>query len=80
MNINKELRELDLKKNQQQKETLCERAEALIDSKNAKTAFVELQDLHQRWKDVGPVIDEFREALWERFKMATKAINIFVIF
>ncbi len=75
LNINKELRELDLKKNQQQKETLCERAEALIDSKNAKTAFVELQDLHQRWKDVGPVIDEYREALWERFKTATKAIN-----
>ncbi len=75
LNINKELRELDLKKNQQQKETLCQRAEDLIDSKNAKTAFVELQDLHQRWKDVGPVIDEYREALWERFKTATKAIN-----
>ena len=75
LKINKELRELDLKKNQQQKEQLCERAEALIESKNAKSAFVELQDLHQRWKDVGPVIDEFREALWERFKTATKAIN-----
>ena len=75
LKINKELRELDLKKNQQQKEQLCERAEALIESKNAKSAFVELQDLHQRWKDVGPVIDEFRETLWERFKTATKAIN-----
>jgi len=75
LNINKELRELDLKKNQTQKENFCEKAEALIDSKNAKSAFIELQDLHQRWKDVGPVIEEHKEALWERFKEATKAIN-----
>jgi len=75
LKINKELRELDLRKNQEQKEQFCKRAEALIDSKNAKSAFIELQDLHQRWKDVGPVIDENREALWERFKEATKAIN-----
>lgn len=75
LNINKELRELDLKKNQEQKEKFCERAEALIDSKNEKTAFIELQDLHQLWKDVGPVIEENKEVLWERFKDATKAIN-----
>ncbi len=75
LKINKELRELDLKKNQQQKEDLSKRAEALINSKNPKSAFIELQDLHQRWKDVGPVIDENRELLWERFKEATKAIN-----
>lgn len=75
LQINKELRELDLKKNQEQKEALCARAESLINSKNAKTAFVELQDLHQRWKDVGPVIEEHREELWERFKNATKDIN-----
>ena len=75
LNINKELRELDLKKNQTQKEDFCAKAEALINSKNAKSAFIELQDLHQRWKDVGPVIEEHKEALWERFKNATKAIN-----
>ena len=75
LNINKELRELDLKKNQQLKEEFCIKAEALIDSKNAKSAFIELQDLHQRWKDVGPVVEEFKESLWERFKNATKAIN-----
>ena len=75
LNINKELRELDLKKNQTQKEEFCSKAEGLIDSKNAKSAFIELQDLHQRWKDVGPVIEEHKEALWERFKEATKAIN-----
>ena len=75
LKINKELRELDLRKNQEHKENFCKRAEDLINSKNAKSAFIELQDLHQRWKDVGPVIDENREALWERFKEATKAIN-----
>ena len=75
LKINKELRELDLKKNQEQKEDFCKKAEALIDSTNAKSAFIELQDLHQRWKDVGPVVEENREALWERFKNATKSIN-----
>ncbi|MBN2669367.1 MAG: DUF349 domain-containing protein [Bacteroidales bacterium] len=75
LKINKELRELDLKKNQEHKEKMCERAEALLNSDSAKSAFVELQDLHQRWKDTGPVLDEVRENLWERFKEATKKIN-----
>jgi hypothetical protein len=47
----------------------------LIESKNAKSAFIELQNLHEQWKDVGPVIEENKEALWGRFKEATKAIN-----
>ncbi len=75
LKINKELHELDLKKNQEQKENLCVRAEELIGLKNAKTAFKELQDLHQQWKDIGRVSDEVREALWERFKQATKEVN-----
>ncbi len=75
LKINKELHELDLKKNQEQKENLCKRAEELINSNNAKSAFKELQDLHQQWKDIGRVADEHREALWERFKEATKQVN-----
>lgn len=75
LKINKELRELDLRKNQENKEKLCQRAEELVNLDNAKSAFVELQDLHQRWKDVGPVLEENREALWERFKEATKEVN-----
>lgn len=75
LKINKELRELDLKKNQELKEAICKRAEALINTQNAKSAFIELQDLHQRWKDVGPVLEEHREELWERFKTTTKEIN-----
>jgi hypothetical protein len=75
LKINKELRELDLRKNQENKELLCKRAEELVNLDNAKSAFVELQDLHQRWKDIGPVLDENREALWERFKEATKEVN-----
>ncbi len=75
LHINKQLRDLDLKKNQELKEQLCERAEALTKASNPKSAFIELQDLHQNWKDIGLVQEEQKEVLWERFKSATKAIN-----
>ncbi len=75
LKINKELRDLDLKKNQELKEAICLRSEQLLDSETAKTAFLELQNLHQKWKEIGPVLEEHREDLWSRFKIATKSIN-----
>lgn len=73
--INRELRDLDFKKNLEAKEKLCERAEALADSDNPVAAFREIQKLHEEWKEYGPVDKEHRESIWERFKAATSVVN-----
>ena len=73
--INKELRDLDLKKNYEQKVALCEQAEALILEPSVVEAFRKLQKLHDEWRETGPVANEYKEALWERFKAASSRIN-----
>lgn len=73
--INKELRDLDLKKNYEAKMALCEEAEALILEPSIVTAFHKLQKLHDRWRETGPVGNEYKETLWERFKEASSRVN-----
>ncbi len=73
--INKDLRDLDLKKNLQAKTLLCEQAEKLISEEDVILAFRELQKLHEQWREQGPVASDKREDLWSRFKQATSAIN-----
>ena len=73
--INRELRDLDFKKNLEAKEQLCEAAEALAAQEDVVEAFKELQKLHEQWKEYGPVAKEYRESVWERFKAATSVIN-----
>ena len=73
--INKELRDLDLKKNYEQKVALCEQAEALLLEPSVVEAFHRLQKLHDEWRETGPVANEYKEALWERFKAASSRIN-----
>ena len=73
--INKELRDLDLKKNYEQKLQLCEQAEALITEPSIVEAFHKLQKLHDEWRETGPVANEYKESLWERFKAASSRIN-----
>ena len=73
--INKELRDLDLKKNYEQKIALCEQAEALILEPSVVEAFHKLQKLHDEWRETGPVANEYKEVLWERFKAASSRIN-----
>ncbi len=73
--INKELRDLDLKKNYEQKAALCEQAEALVLEPSVIEAFHKLQKLHDEWRETGPVANECKEALWERFKTASSRIN-----
>ena len=73
--INKELRDLDLKKNYEAKIALCEQAEALALESQIVEAFRKLQKLHDEWRETGPVAIEFKEALWERFKEASSRIN-----
>lgn len=73
--INKELRDLDLKKNLDSKIALCEEAERLVEENDIANAFRQLQQLHARWKEIGPVPLEQKESIWERFKEATNKIN-----
>ena len=73
--INREMRDLDFKKNLEVKEGLCQEAEKLAENENIVEAFHELQKLHERWKEYGPVDKEHRESIWERFKEATAVIN-----
>ncbi|MBQ1953363.1 MAG: DUF349 domain-containing protein [Alistipes sp.] len=73
--INKELRDLDLKKNYEQKMQLCEQAEALLMEPSIVDAFHKLQKLHDEWRETGPVANEHKESLWERFKAASSRIN-----
>ena len=75
VDINRELRDLDFKKNLEQKTTFCEQAEGLAQDENIVEAFKELQKLHEQWKDLGPVAKEYRDAIWERFRAATSVIN-----
>ncbi|MCW3785363.1 DUF349 domain-containing protein [Plebeiibacterium sediminum] len=73
--INKELRDLDLKKNLELKTDLCEKAEKLIDDPLVVNSFKTLQKYHDRWREIGPVPKEVKDELWERFKAATTVIN-----
>ncbi len=73
--INKELRDLDLRKNLETKISLCEAAEELLIEPNAINAFRDLQELHNRWREIGPVPHEAKNEVWERFREATSKIN-----
>ncbi|MBR3711530.1 MAG: DUF349 domain-containing protein [Bacteroidales bacterium] len=75
VNINRELRDLDMKKNLDAKIVLCEKAEELLDEKSMSKAFKSLQQLHEEWKEVGPVPQDKKDEIWERFKAATDKIN-----
>ncbi len=73
--INRELRDLDLKKNLEVKIALCEKAEELLLEPNAVTAFKLLQDYHNEWREIGPVPHESKNDVWERFREATSKVN-----
>jgi len=73
--INKELRDLDLKKNLESKIVLCEKAEELLLEPNPVNAFRALQDYHNQWREIGPVPQESKNEIWERFREATSQIN-----
>jgi len=73
--INKELRSLDLKKNLEQKIKLCETAESLLLQDSVNQSFKALQQLHEEWKEIGPVPEDKKDEIWERFKNASDKIN-----
>ena len=73
--INKELRDLDWKRNLEAKSALCDQAEKLTEATAIVEAFHKLQKLHEEWREIGPVALEHKESLWERFKTASTNIN-----
>lgn len=73
--INNELRDLDLKKNLEKKVQLCEAAEELLLETSIIKSFKQLQELHQEWKETGPVPTDKKDELWDRFKNITDKIN-----
>ena len=73
--INRELRDLDLKKNLEAKIELCEKTEELLLEKSVVKAFKLLQKYHDEWKEIGPVPQEKKDEIWERFKNTTDKIN-----
>lgn len=75
LKLNSEAREYDFKKNLEMKTKLCEAAEKLSDEEDVISAFHQLQELHQQYREIGPVAKELREEVWARFKAASTVIN-----
>lgn len=75
LNLNREAREYDFKKNLELKTKLCETAENLANEEDVISAFHQLQELHQQYREIGPVAKELREEIWTRFKAASTVIN-----
>ena len=75
LKLNSEAREYDFKKNLEMKTKLCEAAEKLAEEPDVVSAFQQLQDLHQQYREIGPVAKELREETWARFKAASTVVN-----
>lgn len=75
LKLNSEAREYDFKKNLELKTKLCEAAENLANEEDVISAFHQLQELHQQYREIGPVAKELREQIWTRFKAASTVIN-----
>lgn len=75
LKVNKELRDLDFKKNLEIKRDLIEQAQLLTQEEDVVDAFKKLQALHDLWREAGPVAKEFREEIWNEFKALSTIIN-----
>lgn len=75
LKVNKDLRDLDFRKNLESKTLICEEAARLNEEPDVVVAFRRLQDLHEKWREIGPVAKEFREEIWTRFKDLSAEIN-----
>lgn len=73
--INKDLRDLDFKRNLEQKVELCEKAEGLLLVTDVVAAYKQLQEFHELWKELGPVPSDKREEIWDRFSITSKKIR-----
>ena len=73
--LNNDLRDLDFKRNLEEKKDICNKAKALLEKKSINQAHANLQELHEHWKNIGPVEKKEREKIWEEFQLITKKIN-----
>jgi len=73
--LNDDLRDLDFKRNLEEKSAICDKAEALVNEDSLNKMHNKLQELHEHWKNVGPVRRELRKEIWERFNSITKVLN-----
>lgn len=75
LKMNKELRDLDFKKNLEAKRALIDEAKSLAELADVVDAFKKLQALHDQWREIGPVAKELREDIWTEFKEASTVVN-----
>lgn len=75
LKVNKDLRDLDFRKNLESKTLICEEAARLAEEPDVVVAFRRLQDLHNKWREIGPVAKEYREEIWAKFKDFSAEIN-----
>jgi len=73
--INKELKDLDLRKNLEAKVDLCEKTEELLLETSIIKSFRQLQEYHEKWREIGPVPQDKKDEIWERFRNTTEKIN-----
>lgn len=70
-----ELKDIDRKKNYEEKTHLCEQAESLLNEPDIRVAHQRMRTLYSTWKEIGHVPLEYADAIWERFKKAMDAIH-----
>ncbi len=75
LKMNKELRDLDFRKNLEAKRQLVDQAKALADNPDVVDAINKLMILHNEWRETGPVAKEYREPLWEEFREASSVVR-----
>jgi len=70
-----EMKDLDRRRNLEAKEGLIKRAEGLSAATGINKALDELTKLHEEWKNIGPVPNDQREPLWQRFIAASDVLH-----
>ena len=75
LKLNNEAREYDFRKNLEIKTSICEMTEKLAEEEDVVSAFHQLQEFHQQYRETGPVAKELRDEIWARFKAASTVIN-----
>lgn len=73
--LNNDLRDLDFKRNLEEKNKICENAESLLKESSLNNMHEKLQKLHEHWRDIGPVKKELRKEIWERFQKISRKLN-----
>jgi len=70
-----DLIEKDYQNNYDEKVALCQALEDNIQNGASPALFRTLQQTHSKWKRIGPVPRENKDALWERLKAATAKVH-----